>query len=47
MSDENKKVIMVGFWKQDLIDLIDHLVSTNYNDEQTKHLQEVLLAKVN
>lgn len=47
MSEQNKKVIMVGFYKQELIDLVDHLVTTGYKEEEVKHLQEVLLAKVN
>lgn len=45
-NNEQKRLIFVGFYQQDLVDLIDHLVTTGYNEEQTKHLQDVLLAKV-
>lgn len=39
-----KKLIMAGFHLEDFQKLIEHLIATNYNPEETKRLSDLLEA---
>lgn len=40
--EENKRIIMVGFFTQDLKDLIEHLEITGCSEKELNHLKEIL-----
>lgn len=42
MENENKKITFVGFFTQQLKDLIEHLETTGYNEDDINHLKGIL-----
>lgn len=41
-AQQSKKIIMVGFFTQELRDLIEHLETTGYSESHSAHLKKIL-----
>ena len=39
---QNKRIIMVGLFTQQLKDLVEHLETTGYNTDEVNHLVKIL-----